>query len=141
MKIELDVSADQLIKLDSGLKDLLSNLTEDQQVQLIQNYVDRQLDNLTYMGEYGNQKYTKFGDKLISGLQSKITESISDKILSNKKLQEEIQEISNNVIDHLPDIVEKSISSYLCDNLFNDKSKIQGIIDETLFNIRMGRRS
>lgn len=42
MKIELDVSAEQLKELDKGLTNLLSTLSEEQQVQLIQGYLNKQ---------------------------------------------------------------------------------------------------
>lgn len=66
MKIELEVSAEQLKELDKGLNNLLLNLNEEQQVQLIQGYLNKQFQDLYEKDSYwSNTELTDFGKQLI----------------------------------------------------------------------------
>lgn len=142
MKIELEVDSEQLKLLDSGLKDLLTGLTEEQQVQLLQNYINNQLEGFrkrketTYWRAEPEYEYTNFGKQVIDGLQDRIQESITQSILDKPTVQEYINETIQQVEQKLPEIIEKSIIQYAVDNLFSNKQEIFDICLRTYQNMR-----
>lgn len=130
MKIELEVDSEQLKLLDSGLKDLLTGLTKEQQIQLLQNYINNQLEGFrkrketTYWRAEPEYEYTDFGKQVIDGLQGRIQEGITQSILDKPTVQEYINETIHQVEQKLPEIVEKAIIQYTVDNLFSNKQEI-----------------
>ena len=142
MKIELEVNSEQLKLLDWGLKDLLTGLTEEQQVQLLQNYINNQLEGFrkrketTYWRADPEYEYTDFGKQVIDGLQDRIQESITQSILDKPTVQEYINETIQQVEQKLPEIIEKSIIQYAVDNLFSNKQEIFDICLRTYQNMR-----
>lgn len=142
MKIELEVDSEQLKLLDSGLKDLLTGLTEEQQVQLLQNYINNQLEGFrkrketTYWRAEPEYEYTNFGKQVIEGLQDRIQESITQSILDKPTVQEYINETIQQVEQKLPDIIEKALIQYAVDNLFSNKQEIFDICLRTYQNMR-----
>lgn len=142
MKIELEVDSEQLKLLDSGLKDLLTGLTEEQQIQLLQNYINNQLEGFrkrketTYWRAEPEYEYTNFGKQVIDGLQDRIQESITQSILDKPTVQEYINETIQQVEQKLPDIIEKAIIQYAIDNLFSNKQEIFDICLRTYQNMR-----
>lgn len=141
MKIELDVSAEQLKELDKGLTNLLSTLSEEQQVQLIQGYLNKQFENLYNKSSYySNTELTDFGKNLIQGLQGQITNSVTDKILEQENVKKEIDEITQDVLNNLPDIIQQSITHYIVNNLFLNKQNIYDIANTTYWQNRNSER-
>lgn len=142
MKIELEVDSEQLKLLDSGLKDLLTGLTEEQQVQLLQNYINNQLEGFrkrketTYWRAESEYEYTDFGKQVIDGLQDRIQESITQSILDKPTVQEYINETIQQVEQKLPEIIEKAIIQYTVDNLVSNKQEIFDICLRTYQNMR-----
>ena len=142
MKIELEVNSEQLKLLDSGLKDLLTGLTEEQQVQLLQNYINNQLEGFrkrketTYWGADPEYEYTDFGKQVIDGLQDRIQEGITQSILDKPTVQEYINETIQQVEQKLPEIIEKAIIQYTVDNLVSNKQEIFDICLRTYRNMR-----
>lgn len=141
MKIELDVSAEQLKELDKGLTNLLSTLSEEQQVQLIQGHLNKQFENLYNKSSYySNTELTDFGKNLIQGLQKQITNSVTDKILEQENVKKEIDEITRDVLNNLPDIIQQSITQYIVNNLFLNKQHIYDIANTTYWQNRNSER-
>lgn len=142
MKIELEVNSEQLKLLDSGLKDLLTGLTEEQQVQLLQNYINNQLEGFrkrketTYWRADPEYEYTDFGKQVIDGLQDRIQEGITQSILDKPTVQEYINETIQQVEQKLPEIIEKAIIQYTVDNLVSNKQEIFDICLRTYRNMR-----
>ena len=142
MKIELEVNSEQLKLLDSGLKDLLIGLTEEQQVQLLQNYINNQLEGFrkrketTYWRADPEYEYTDFGKQVIDGLQDRIQEGITQSILDKPTVQEYINETIQQVEQKLPEIIEKAIIQYTVDNLVSNKQEIFDICLRTYRNMR-----
>lgn len=142
MKIELEVNSEQLKLLDSGLKDLLTGLTEEQQVQLLQNYINNQLEGFrkrketTYWRAEPEYEYTDFGKQVIDGLQDRIQEGITQSILDKPTVQEYINETIQQVEQKLPEIIEKAIIQYTVDNLVSNKQEIFDICLRTYRNMR-----
>jgi hypothetical protein len=130
MKIELEVSAEQLKELDKGLNNLLLNLNEEQQVQLIQGYLNKQFQDLYKKDSYwSNTELTDFGKQLIQGLQEQISKSITDKLLEQENVKKEMDEITQKVLDTLPDIIPKAITEYIVGNLFQNRGEINTMIN------------
>ena len=130
MKIELEVSAEQLKELDKGLNNLLLNLNEEQQVQLIQGYLNKQFQDLYKKDSYwSNTELTDFGKQLIQGLQEQISKSITDKLLEQENVKKEMDEITQKVLNTLPDIIPKAINEYIVGNLFQNKGEISTMIN------------
>lgn len=48
MKVELDLSTEQLNELDKGLTDLLKTLTDEQKTVIVKEYLQKQMDNNFY---------------------------------------------------------------------------------------------
>lgn len=142
MKIELEVSAEQLKELDKGLNNLLLNLNEEQQVQLIQGYLNKQFQDLYKKDSYwSNTELTAFGKELIQGLQGQISKSVTSKLLEQENVKKEIDEITQNVLNNLSDIIQKSITQYIVDNLFSNKQDIYDIADTKYWQNRDAERS
>ena len=130
MKIELEVSAEQLKELDKGLNNLLLNLNEEQQVQLIQGYLNKQFQDLYEKDSYwSNTQLTAFGKELIQGLQEQISKSVTSKLLEQENVKKEMDEITQKVLDTLPDIIPKAINEYIVGNLFQNKGEISTMIN------------
>lgn len=130
MKIELEVSAEQLKELDKGLNNLLLNLNEEQQIQLIQGYLNKQFQDLYKKDSYwSNIELTAFGKELIQGLQEQISRSVTSKLLEQENVKKEMDEITQKVLDTLPDIIPKAINEYIVGNLFQNKGEISTMIN------------
>lgn len=142
MKVELDLDANQLELLDKGLKDCLLSLSEEQQVMLIQNYMNAQFedfkkpkDKISYWNntEY---EYTDFGKQVIETLSDKIEASITTSIFEKENVKQLIDEKIEEVIKNIPAIIESSISKYIINNLFRDKATLENEIRCQFFNLR-----
>lgn len=137
MKIELEVSAEQLKELDKGLNNLLLNLNEEQQVQLIQGYLNKQFQDLYKKDSYwSNTELTVFGKELIQGLQEQISKSVTSKLLEQENVKKEMDEITQKALDTLPDIIPKAITEYIVGNLFQNKGEINTMINNIYWEHR-----
>lgn len=137
MKIELEVSAEQLKELDKGLNNLLLNLNEEQQVQLIQGYLNKQFQDLYEEDSYwSNTELTVFGKELIQGLQEQISKSVTSKLLEQENVKKEMDEITQKALDTLPDIIPKAITEYIVGNLFQNKGEINTMINNIYWEHR-----
>ncbi len=139
MKVELDLSAEQLNALDSEMTNLLKNLTEEQKISILQTYFLYEFRNIRYAekseyGYYRKDDLTDFGKAVINGLQNKITDSISEKILEDENLKKEITDIQEKVLKELPNTINKAITKYIVDNLFTDKKEITMIAEGITYN-------
>lgn len=134
MKVELDLSEEQLKGLDEDLTSVLKNLSEEQKISIIQAYLIDKFNKFeyTYTTSWGSKetKISDFGKQLIDGLQNKIEDSISNKILKDEKLKSFIKDTIDNVEANLQNTIEKAISEYITENLFSNTNKIRYFIQE-----------
>ena len=142
MKVELDLSVEQLSLLDKSLKDCLLSLTDEQKIQLLQNYINDQLESFrefktdsTYWGNSTKYVYTDFGKQVIEGLSGKIEKSITKEMLNNKEIKQYMNEVIEQVKRNLQSSIEKAISDYIVNNLFFNKEDIREEIRITLSKI------
>ena len=139
MKVELDLSTEQLQELDKGLLDLLKTLNDDQKVQLIKAYLENKMDENLYIKKdsfYSSKELSSFGKEVFDGLQERIKDSITDRLFDNEDLQSDLNDIVNRLKKNLYEIVESSISSYIINNLFTHQSDLQQQIQQTIWTMR-----
>ena len=139
MKVELDLSTEQLQELDKGLLDLLKTLNDDQKVQLIKAYLENKMDENLYIKKdsfYSSKELSSFGKEIFDGLQERIKDSITDELFNNEDLQSDLDDIVNRLKKNLYGIIESSISSYIINNLFRHQDDLQQQIQQTIWSMR-----
>lgn len=142
MKVELDLSADQLTLLDKSLKDCLLSLTDDQMVQLLQNYIDNQLESFrvqkesSYWRTSPEYEYTDFGKQITDKMSKKIEEAITNEMLNKEEVTKYIDEVIENVKKDLQHTIESSISKYIIEHLFCNKDSLELEIMNTINMMR-----
>lgn len=139
MKVELDLSTEQLQELDKGLLDLLKTLNDDQKVQLIKAYLENKMDENLYIKKdsfYSSKELSSFGKEIFDGLQERIKDSITNELFNNEDLQLDLNDIVNRLKKNLYEIVESSISSYIINNLFRHQDDLQQQIQQTIWSMR-----
>ena len=138
MKVELDLSTEQLENLDKGLTDTLLNLNDEQKVTIIQTYLNEKFDNFyrTYTNSWGSttREISEFGKELTNNLQNKIKEAVADKILEKEEVTNIIDENINKIEGDLQSIIKEAISKYIIDHLFSDQDKIRQNINEEIWH-------
>lgn len=142
MKVELDLSAEQLTLLDTSLKDCLLSLTAKQKTELLQNYINTQLESFRvekksdYWRSTPEYEYTDFGKQITDKMSDRIEKAITDKMLDNEELTNYINEVIANVRKNLQHTIESSISTYIINHMFQDKDSLQSEIMRTIYNMR-----
>lgn len=142
MKVEIDLDSEQLSLLDTSLKDLVLSLTKEQQTELLQNYINTQLESFRvpkqsdYWRSSTEYEYTDFGKQITDKMSERIEQAIVDKMLSNKELTKYINEIIENIKKDLQHIIEYSISNYIVEHLFQDKDSLQSKIQTTIYQMK-----
>lgn len=141
MKVELDLSAEQLQELDNGLINLIKTLSEDQKTEIVKSYLLNKMDENFYEQTnsfYSSKQLTDFGKTVVDGLREKVADNITNDILSNKDLIDKMNEIIEYTTKDLSEIIEKSITKYIVDNLFSNKYMIEEQIRQTIWHMKSG---
>lgn len=129
MKVELDLSTEQLAELDKGLVDLISSLTDEQKSQIVKEYLQNKMDNNFYKksdGYYSSSTtLSDFGREVIDGLQSKISKNITDSLLQDEEISKRIDDVTKGIVKNLDTIISKSLVEYITNNLFHNQQSIQ----------------
>lgn len=141
MKVELDLSAEQLQELDNGLMNLIKTLSEDQKTEIVKSYLQNKMDENFYSKQdsiYSSKQLSNFGKEVVEGLREKVADNITNDILSNKDLIDKMNEIIEYTTKDLQEIVESAISKYIVDNLFSNKYMIEEQIRRTIWDMKNG---
>lgn len=141
MKVELDLSAEQLQELDNGLMNLIKTLSEDQKTEIVKSYLQNKMDENFYSKQdsiYSSKQLSHFGKEVVEGLREKVANNITDDILSNEDLKNKMNEIIEYIIRNLQEIIEQSISKYIVDNLFASKYMLDEQIKRTIWDMKNG---
>ena len=141
MKVELDLSAEQLQELDNGLMNLIKTLSEDQKTEILKSYLQNKMDENFYSKQnsiYSSKQLSDFGKEVVEGLREKVADNITDDILSNEDLKNKMNEIIEYIIRNLQEIIEQSISKYIVDNLFASKYMLDEQIKRTIWDMKNG---
>lgn len=143
MKVELDLSSDQLRYLDNSLTELVKNLTEEQQITILNNYMQTQMENLiiknkstNFYSSSSSTTLTELGQHLVNGLQARVADAITDKILETEDIKKLMEDYTKQVIDNLPSTIMKSINSYVVDQIFLSKDRMQDILTQQSYELR-----
>ena len=143
MKVELDLSSDQLRYLDNSLTELVKNLTEEQQITILNNYMQTQMENLiiknkstNFYSSSSSTTLTELGQHLVNGLQARIANAITDKILETEDIKKLMEDYTKQVIDNLPSTIMKSINSYVVDQIFLSKDRMQDILTQQSYELK-----
>ena len=143
MKVELDLSSDQLRYLDNSLTELVKNLTEEQQITILNNYMQTQMENLiiknkstNFYSSSSSTTLTELGQHLVNGLQARIADAITDKILETEDIKKLMEDYTKQVIDNLPSTIMKSINSYVVDQIFLSKDRMQNILTQQSYELK-----
>lgn len=143
MKVELDLSSDQLRYLDNSLTELVKNLTEEQQITILNNYMQTQMESLiiknkstNFYSSSSSTTLTELGQHLVNGLQARIAGAITDKILETEDIKKLMEDYTKQVIDNLPSTIMKSINSYVVDQIFLSKDRMQDILTQQSYELR-----
>lgn len=136
MKVELDLSTEQLNELDKGLANLIETLSDEQKTEIVKSYLNDKMDKGFYreVSGWSHNSYTElteFGKKVIDGLKEKVSENITNDLLQNKVLVEKMEDVSNYVEEHISEIVVKSLVTYISTNLFYNRFDVNNQIQET----------
>ena len=111
MKVELDLSAEQLQELDNGLMNLIKTLSEDQKTEIVKSYLQNKMDENFYSKQdsiYSSKQLSNFGKEVVEGLREKVADNITNDILSNKDLTDKMDEIIEYIIRNLQEIIEQA---------------------------------
>lgn len=143
MKVELDLSAEQLNLLDENLKDCLLSLTDSQKEDIIKNYINTQLESFRKpkQSEYWDStkyEYTDFGKQMIDGLRDKLADSIKQTSLENEEVKKCMNETIDWIKKNIKNIIQESISNYIINNIFYNKSELQNIVSNTVWRMQNG---
>ena len=140
MKVELDLSALQLKMLDESMTKLLENLSEEQKMTIVSNYINHKFDALEYefQNSWGSKetKLSEFGQKIVTCLQEKITETVSTMVMEHENYQKIIDENTEKIINKLPEILEKAMSKHIAENICTSKEKIYDAVQSEMDHIR-----
>ena len=130
MKVELEVSNTQLEALDKDLTTFLSTLTDDQKLTLLGKYLETQFKGIyDFDNSWGQRTLTSFGKEIIDGLQDKIANVyIENYYLNNEELKAKLDEYTENIKQHLPDVLREAIANYITMNLFHSSNEISQMI-------------
>lgn len=132
MKLEIEVSEDQLKNLDEDLSTLLSTLSTDDKLKLIEAYLFKKFDEGLYATNfYGSSELTTFGRKLVDGVDKYIGEHIVNEIIDT----EGYKNIFDNIMNNMQKIISESISKYVIEHLFMDKGCVQSMINHQIYDI------
>lgn len=145
MKVELDLSTEQLSELDKGLSNLLKTLTDEQKTEIVKEYLQNQMSNNFYKKHEGyfSNSYTElsdFGKKVMDGLQKKVAENITNNLFEDEEITKRIEDTTSRIIKNIDEIITKSLVTYIINNLFRDTNSIQYQIENTVNNMLNSRR-
>lgn len=139
MKVELDLSTEQLAELDKGLVDLISSLTDKQKTEIVKEYLQYKMDDNFYKKSEGyyssSTTLTDFGKEVIDGLQSKVSKNITNSLFKDEEITKRIDDITDYITENLDTIITQSLITYITHNLFQNQQSIQQQIMITVNNM------
>lgn len=141
MKIEIDLSVEQMKDLENDLKGFLHGLSEEQNTAIIQNFLQAQFDELFYekkdCGYWGNSSsfvLSDLGKTIIDGLKESVKKAITEELLADENLQKAIHDTVETTKNHLTDYVQEGIVKYTINEIFCDKHRVMDIVYQNFRN-------
>lgn len=128
MQVTINITDAQLRDLNSNLENFLDTLTDEQKLEIVKEYLSKELNNIVFSQDYFGKRLSTFGERIISGLQEQINAAIVSQTLDNPILKEELDKISSNVKNNLEETINKGIIDFVINEVFVNKDKCQNMI-------------
>lgn len=132
MKIELEIDAEKLEKLDSDLTDMLASLSAQQKTEIIKSYLLNQFDKweVTTSNSWGvkSTEMSNFAKEVVSGLKEAIKKAIFEDVIKDEafleKMNKEIEEIRKG----LPFTIQYAIATYVAEQVFMNSNSVKDMM-------------
>jgi uncharacterized membrane-anchored protein YjiN (DUF445 family) len=141
MKIEIDLSVEQMKDLEEDLRGFIKGLSEEQHTAIIQNFLQAQFDELFYekkdCGYWGNSSsfvLSDLGKTIVDGLKESVRKAITEDLIADANLQKAIQDTVEQTRNHLTDYVQEGIVKYTINEIFCDKNRVMDIVYQNFRN-------
>lgn len=136
MKIELDLNLEQMEGLERDLQKTLSNLSESQQIALLQGYINNLFEGIYRKDRWGDNQLNEFGQALVAEMREQISNATCEKILKDERFAKEIDKCVEFYKENLNDILGRAIIEYIMTRLFTEKSDVVEITSKILSSYR-----
>lgn len=136
MKIELDLNLEQMEGLEKDLQKTLSNLSEGQQIALLQGYINNLFEGIYRKDRWGDNQLNDFGQALVAEMREQISNATCEKILKDERFAKEIDRCVEFYKENLNDILGRTIIEYIMTRLFTEKSDVVEITSKILSSYR-----
>lgn len=136
MKIELDLNLEQMEGLEKDLQKTLSNLSESQQIALLQGYINNLFEGIYRKDRWGDNQLNEFGQALVAEMREQISNATCEKILEDERFAEEIDKCVDFYKKNLNDILGRAIIEYIMTRLFTEKGDVVEITSRILSSYR-----
>lgn len=136
MKIELDLNLEQMEGLEKDLQKTLSNLSESQQIALLQGYINNLFEGIYRKDRWGDNQLNEFGQALVAEMREQISNATCEKILEDERFAEEIDKCVDFYKKNLNDILGRAIIEYIMTRLFTEKGDVVEITSRILNSYR-----
>lgn len=136
MKIELDLNLEQMEGLEKDLQKTLSNLSESQQIALLQGYINNLFEGIYRKDRWGDNQLNEFGQALVAEMREQISNVTCEKILEDERFAKEIDKCVAFYKENLNDILGRAIIEYIMTRLFTEKGDVVEITSKILNSYR-----
>lgn len=136
MKIELDLNLEQMEGLEKDLQNTLSNLSEYQQIALLQGYINNLFEGIYRKDRWGDNQLNEFGQALVAEMREQISNATCKKILEDERFAKEIDKCVDFYKKNLNDILGRAIVEYIMTRLFTEKGDVVEITSRILNSYR-----
>lgn len=136
MKIELDLNLEQMEGLEKNLQETLCNLSKQQQIVLLQGYINNLFEGIYHKDRWGDNHLNEFGQALVAEMRKQISNTTCEKILEDERFKKEIDKCIDFYKENLNDILGKAIIEYVMTRLFAEKGDIIDIANKILNSYR-----
>lgn len=136
MKIELDLNLEQMEGLEKNLQETLCNLSKQQQIVLLQGYINNLFEGIYHKDRWGDNHLNEFGQALVAEMREQISNATCEKILEDERFMKEIDKCVDFYKKNLNDILGRAIIEYIMTRLFTEKGDVVEITSKILNSYR-----
>lgn len=122
--------------LEKNLQKTLSNLSEYQQIALLQGYINNLFEGIYRKDRWGDNQLNEFGQALVAEMREQISNATCEKILEDERFAKEIDKCVEFYKENLNDILGRAIIEYIMTRLFTEKSDVVEITSKILSSYR-----
>ena len=132
MRIELEINEEQMKDISEDLKKFLDNLTDEQKLEILKDFCNRQLEEslgVTHSGYY----YNNFSDTFAKKMQEGINNGVADIICKRDDFEELLKDKIDRTVKNMGSIIEASITKYIAGHIFMSKDEIMNEINHSVY--------